>query len=137
MARWLSNRSKIPMVYTGIDTALSVNEGDDRISRRFERLALKPWECDAEFAGFVIACLRFLPLRQETVCDQALIDRLHETSGGITDSLVKILNRAAKRAIQGSVKRLTPADIQQDAELPPPTVTGRPVVRRRSKRLRP
>ena len=72
MTRWISNQSKIPMVYTGTDAALGLIEGDVQIARRFERLALTPWEPDAEFAGFVKAYLRFIPLREPTVCDREL-----------------------------------------------------------------
>lgn len=134
MTRWISNQSKVPIIYTGIDAALGLIEGDDQIARRFERLALKPWEPDAEFGGFIKAYLKFLPLKEPTLCDGQLIGRLHQASGGITDSVVKILNRAAKRAIQNGSERLTPSDIHQDADLPPPTVTGRPVARRRKRR---
>lgn len=135
MTRWISNQSKIPIVYTGTDAALGLIEGDVQIARRFERLALTPWEPDAEFAGFTKAYLRFIPLREPTVCDREFITKLHQASGGITDSVVKILNRAAKRAIQSGIDRLTPNDIRQDADLPPPTVSGRTVTRRRNRRF--
>lgn len=130
MTRWISNQSKIPIIYTGIDAALGLIEGDVQIARRFERLELRPWEADTEFGGFIKAYLRFMPLQKPTVCDEALIVRVHQASGGITDSVVKILNRAAKRAIQDGTQCITPDGVLQDADLPPPTVTGRAVVRR-------
>lgn len=136
LTRWLSNQTKIPIIYTGTDQAADLIDGDVQLKRRFERLRLDPWEADASFGGFIKAYLRTLPLRHETVVDLSLIDRVHEAGEGITDTVVKILNRAAKRAIQTGAERITASDIVADAVLPPVTTIGRPLARRRKRRRR-
>lgn len=134
LTRWLSNQTKIPIVYTGTENAADLIDGDIQLKRRFERLELQPWKPDSNFAGFIKAYVRTLPLRHETIVDISLIERVHEAGEGITDTVVKILNRAAKRAIQTGVERLTAADILHDSGLPPPATVGRPIVRRRKRR---
>ena len=134
LTRCLSNQTKVPIIYAGTDQAADLIDGDIQLKRRFEHLKLVPWKADAEFAGFIKAYLRTLPLRHETIVDLSLVECVHEMSEGITDTVVKILNRAAKRAIQSGAERITAVDIVAGVSLPPVVTVGRPIVRRRQRR---
>ncbi|NGM48428.1 AAA family ATPase [Caulobacter sp. 602-2] len=135
VARWLSNESQIPIVLSGTDEVLDLIDGDVQLTRRFERLQLPPWKLDETFAGFVSAYLQTIPLRNETLIDRSFIEQVHEAGQGITDTTVKILQRAAKRAILDGTELIESRHIISDATLPPPTA-GKRLVARRVKRRR-
>ena len=128
LTRWLSNRSQVPMVLSGTTQVLDLIQGDIQLVRRFERLELKPWACDADFGGFIKAYLRHVPLRLQTELSRNLIEEVHAAGQGITDTVVKVLQRAAKRAIASGDERILPRHVDKIAE---PTAT--PVRRGRRK----
>lgn len=130
LTRWLSNQSKVPMVLSGTEDVLELIGGDIQLVRRFERLELKPWECDADFAGFLKAYIANLPLRKPTELDRSLIERVFEAGQGITDTTVKVLERAAKRAILSEAERILPDFVLADATALPPLADGRKSARR-------
>lgn len=134
VTRWLMNKTKIPQVLVGTEQILDLLDGDVQMVRRFERLELKPWVLGPEFAGFVRAYLGTLPLSEETVLTDQMLQRIHEAGQGITDTVVKVLNRAAKKALVGKKGSILLEHIAPDASLPPPVVTGRKLIRRRRKR---
>lgn len=130
LTRWLSNQSKVPMVLSGTEEVLELIDGDIQLVRRFERLELKPWDCDGDFAGFVKAYIANLPLRKPTDLDRSLIERIYESGLGITDTTVKVLQRAAKRAILSGDEQLKLELVLPDATTSPPIAEGRKTVRR-------
>jgi len=134
LARWLSNKSQIPMVLSGTDEVLDLIGGDDQLNRRFERLRLPEWKLDEAFAGFVSAYVQTIPLRNETSIDRSFIERVHEAGEGITDTTVKVLQRAAKRAILDGAELIESRHILRDATQPPPAAGKRPVARRAKRR---
>ena len=135
IARWLSNESRIPMVLSGTDEVLDLIDGDVQLTRRFERLKLPPWKLDEDFAGFVSGYIQTIPLRNETQIDRSFIERVHEVGEGITDTTVKVLQRAAKAAILDGAELIEQRHICDDPTLPPPAA-GRRRVARRTKRRR-
>lgn len=134
VARWLSNESQIPLVLSGTNEVLDLIDGDVQLIRRFERLQLPLWKLDETFAGFVSAYIQTLPLRQETPIDRSFIEQVYEAGQGITDTTVKVLQRAAKRAILDGTELIRPSHIASDATLPPPTAGRRVIMRRRRRR---
>lgn len=128
ITRWISNRSQIPQVISGTSEVFDILEGDVQLVRRFERLELKPFGLNEDFAGFVAAYIRTLPLRLPTAIDRSLIERVHEAGQGITDTTVKVLQRAAKRAILSGEEQVLAKHVQIDSTSVPPVVkraTGR------------
>lgn len=112
VTRWLSNKSRVPQVVSGTDEVLEILDGDIQLVRRFERLQLSPFALDETFAGFLKAYLQTLPLRRPTALDRGLIERVYEAGEGITDTTVKVLQRAAKRAIMSKAEVIKLEDIQ-------------------------
>lgn len=133
LTRWLSNRSQIPQVLSGTTEVLDILAGDVQLVRRFERLEMKPFALDETFAGFVAAYLRTIPLRLPSDMDRSFIERVHEAGEGITDTTVKVLQRAAKRAIITGAERVLLEHIEIDSTAVPP-VLGRPSARRHRRR---
>lgn len=134
LVRWLSNQSQIPIVLVGTEEVLDIINGDIQLVRRFERMELHPLPLDEEFEGFVRAYLRTIPLPAETIVDRRFVDRVHEASQGLTDTIVKVLQRAGKKAILLDRDCIALDDIDADAELPPPMVAKRKVLRGRGRR---
>lgn len=137
ITRWLSNQSRIPMVLSGTDEVLDLIDGDVQLTRRFERLQLPLWKLDEDFAGFVSGYVQTIPLRNETLIDRSFIERVYEMGEGITDTTVKILQRAAKRAILDGAELIEHRHISSDATLPPPAAGRRRVARRPKRRRAP
>jgi hypothetical protein len=125
LTRWISNRSQIPQALAGTEELLDIIDGDIQLVRRFERLELKPFPLDETFAGFVAAYIRTMPLKRPTEIGRSLIERVHEVGEGITDTTVKVLQRAAKRAILSGDERILLKHIEADSTLPPPVVARR------------
>ncbi len=137
VARWLSNQSQVPIVLSGTEEVLQLIDGDVQLIRRFERLELGSFALNEAFAGFVKGYLCTLPLRNETLMDRSFIERVHEAGQGLVDTTVKVLQRAAKRAILDGSDRVLLEHIRADADLPPPVGSPRRAVRRsRGKRSR-
>jgi hypothetical protein len=137
IGRWLSNESRIPMVLSGTDEVLDLIDGDVQLARRFERLQLPLWKLDEDFAGFVSGYVQTIPLRNETLIDRSFIEQVYEMGEGITDTTVKILQRAAKRAILDGAELIERRHISSDATLPPPAAGRRRVARRPKRRRAP
>ena len=134
VTRWLSNQSQVPIVLSGTDEVLQLIDGDVQLVRRFERLQLASFALNDEFAGFLKGYLCTLPLRNETLLDRSFIERVHEAGQGLVDTTVKVLQRAAKRAILDGADCISLDHICADADLPPPVGGPRQVVRRRRRR---
>jgi hypothetical protein len=135
VARWLSNESQIPLVLSGTDEVLDLIDGDVQLTRRFERLQLLPWALDEAFSGFIRSYIQTIPLRNETQIDRSFIEKVHQAGQGITDTTVKILQRAAKYAILDGSEAIEHRHIVGDASLPPPSA-GRRSIASRGKRRR-
>ncbi|CAN7628127.1 hypothetical protein LJR225_004832 [Phenylobacterium sp. LjRoot225] len=63
-----------------------------------------------------------------------MIERVHEAGQGIADTTVKVLQRAAKKAIAAGAPRIELAHVAADAIQLPPIAAGRKVVRRPRRR---
>lgn len=134
ITRWLMNQSKIPQVLVGTEEMFDLLDGDIQLIRRFDRLELAPWDNGPELAGFAKGYLRTVPLPEETVITSGLLDQIYETGQGIPDTTVKVLNRAAKKAMVAACSRILPEHIAADATLAAPVVTGRKAIPRYKRR---
>lgn len=134
---WLSNQTGIPIVLSGIEDLHSVIEGDLQLVRRFERLELPPWRLGKNFLAFIRAYLRTIPLVKPTTIDRSLQERLLEGSDGNTQTVVKMLQRAAKAAIlDGSEQILLKRVEIIDTFSVPPALRERSTRRRRARKGR-
>jgi hypothetical protein len=134
---WLSNQTRIPIVLSGIEDLNSVIQGDLQLVRRFERLELAPWRLDKAFLAFLRAYLRTLPLAKPTTIDRSLQERLLEGSEGNTQTIVLMLQRAAKAAIIDGSEQILLKHVEiVDAFLIPPTPKELSKPRRRPRKGR-
>ncbi|WP_258045727.1 TniB family NTP-binding protein [Mesorhizobium sp. NBSH29] len=64
LLRFLGNELRIPLVCVGTQQARNALRTDDQLVRRFEAVALPPWQNDEDFGGLIGSLQRTLPLRR-------------------------------------------------------------------------
>ncbi|MGO3986498.1 TniB family NTP-binding protein [Pseudomonas sp. SAS7] len=84
----------------GIPDAARVLRRDPQLERRYAVKALAGWDNGPDFRNFVATYINRFPLKKPTnLKDQTLYLKILETSLGLTDNIVKILQSAAMAAI--------------------------------------
>ncbi|WP_293914107.1 TniB family NTP-binding protein [Deinococcus sp.] len=111
----LSTDLQIPMVATGIPEVFPLMRSDPQIHLRFETLALPRWQYPPkknEFRQFLSGLEQDLPLVQPSDLASREIARfLYDHSEGLIGEAVKLVSRAARRAVGGE-ERVTLAGIK-------------------------
>lgn len=109
---WLKNfisETGLPMVLVGLPYAERVLEANVQLARRFSsRTALEPFSCKTqekwdEFRTFLSMVDAMLPLQEKShLADEWIACRLFYASGGLASSVMRLVKRAAVRAIETS-----------------------------------
>ena len=106
--KWLSNELKICIVAAGTETSINALSTDPQMMSRFEPLVLERWKLDKEYVRFLTSFERLLPLAEPSqLWSQALATKLYGMGGDSIGNTVKILKKAAVRAIETSTERIT------------------------------
>jgi type II secretory pathway predicted ATPase ExeA len=125
MLRFLGNELRIPLVCVGTQLARNALRTDDQLVRRFEALALPPWQNDADFAGLVGSLQRTLPLRQPSEISERALKRMVEVTAGITAAIFSLMTRLAIAAIESGEERISTAELEDRGAMT--TLLGEPV----------
>lgn len=111
MLRFLGNELRIPLVCVGTQQARNALRTDDQLVRRFEALALPPWQNDEDFSGLIGSLQRSLPLRRPSEIGGQMLKRLVEVTGGITAGIFSLVTMLAIAAIESGEERILAGDV--------------------------
>lgn len=111
MLRFLGNELRIPLVCVGTQQARNALRTDDQLVRRFEALALPPWQNDEDFSGLIGSLQRTLPLRRPSEIGERTLKRLVEVTAGITAGIFSLVTMLAIAAIESGEERIVAGDI--------------------------
>lgn len=110
----MMNELKLPILGLGTEAAREGFGTDAHLAARFKALPLPTWKADDDFANFLAAYERSLPLRKPSNLSHPDVMRhLLAAGSGILDEMLKIIKPAAINAIASKKERITLADLKQ------------------------
>ena len=112
MLRFLGNELRIPLVCVGTQQARNALRTDDQLVRRFEAIALPPWQNDQDFAALIGSLQRTLPLRRESEIGERALKRILEATGGVTAAIFSLMTRLAVAAVVSGEERIMGCDVE-------------------------
>ena len=112
MLRFLGNQLRIPLVCVGTQQARNALRTDDQLVRRFEAIALPPWQNDQDFAALIGSLQRTLPLRRESEIGERALKRILEATGGVTAAIFSLMTRLAVAAVVSGEERIMGCDVE-------------------------
>jgi len=111
LLRFLGNELRIPLVCVGTQQARNALRTDDQLVRRFEAVALPPWQNDEDFGGLIGSLQRTLPLRRPSEIGDRMLKRLVEVTGGISAHVFSLMGMLAIAAIESGEERILATDV--------------------------
>lgn len=112
VVKTMSTQLQIPIVISGIPEILPLLRTDPQIHSRFEPVALPRWEYGIEFRQFLAGLEMDLPLLEPSNLGGATISRrIYDLSEGLIGAAVKLIKRAASRAV-GKGEKITLESIE-------------------------
>ncbi|AYR23368.1 TniB family NTP-binding protein [Herbaspirillum rubrisubalbicans] len=104
----LSNRYRLPIILTGMDSARTVMRGDPQLDNRFEKFQIKRIT-DQKTAGAIVKkWLGECPLQKRSTIDFWLLtDHVIRNSGGLIGHMMAFLQRASEFAIDSGEESFT------------------------------
>jgi Cdc6-like AAA superfamily ATPase len=104
----LNNRSMIPIILIGTDTADQVLDLDDQVRDRYPPFEIPLWNNDDEFRDLLATFESELPLKKASnLHKDKIADRIHELSGGKIGRVAYIIRKCGKRAIRSKKEQIT------------------------------
>lgn len=125
LLRFLGNELRIPLVCVGTQQARNALRTDDQLVRRFEAIALPPWQNDEDFGGLIGSLQRALPLRRPSEIGDRMLKRLVEVTGGICAHVFSLMSMLAVAAIESGEERIVATDVADTRNVL--TLLGEPV----------
>ncbi|NMC06689.1 MAG: AAA family ATPase [Candidatus Lokiarchaeota archaeon] len=104
----LNNRSQIPIVLIGIETAKEILGLDEQVADRYPPIELPLWEYNEEFKSLLATFESRLPLKHASNLHEAAISRhVFTSSAGKLGRVSEIIRKSAMKAIQGGTEKIT------------------------------
>lgn len=114
--KYLSNQLSMSICGFGSGEAKALIESDPHLEERFDIVALPAWTKQEKWVVQVVRDrLSFIPLRQPTKVDRALMAALFSNSGTLPGRLFRLIERSAIAALEKE-ERLTPELVEAVAQ---------------------
>lgn len=92
----------------GTDAASEALRLDPQLERRYMQWPLTTWSLNEDFRAFLAAYERILPLKMASMLwSESLATRLHQLSGGLMDTVAKIVQVCAAEAVLTGSEKIT------------------------------
>ena len=115
----LSNKLSLSIILAGTREAHSALSSSDEVNSRFPSIELPRWGNDKKFRSFVATYETCLPLKEPSnmAHNPEIMDALYNQSNGLIGRTVKLIKKAAVKAIRSGREKIIADDIEYLPEL--------------------
>ncbi len=104
----LGNELEIPIIASGVQSALNAIQVDPQLANRFEPIALPRWEFNDDFRSLLASFESVIPLKKPSVLvSLKLSQKIFFMSEGTIGEISMLLAKAAEISIQTQEERIT------------------------------
>jgi len=101
MIRYLINELRIPIVCSGLDSAVLALQSDHQLSNRFSTFHLPYWDNGIEFRKFLHNYSKVIPLAEDSkLATTDLADLIYRKTDGTVGEFVMLLEKSAIAALR-------------------------------------
>jgi hypothetical protein len=107
MLRYLINELRIPIVCSGLSTAVLALQADTQLENRFETFHLPFWQNDLEFRRFLHNYSKVIPLAEDSkLATTGLADLIFKRTNGTVGEFVRLLEKSAIAAVKNGKEKI-------------------------------